>query len=43
MEQIDIKSYTGIYHVYFSNIIDYGKIVRDGDILVIDRIVADLY
>lgn len=43
MEQIAIKSYTGIYHVYFCDRVDYKSIVKDGDILIVDRIVADLY
>ena len=42
-KRIEIKSYTGTYYAYFCNEINYGNIIRDGDIIIVDRIVAGLY
>lgn len=38
-----IKSFYGDYFVHFTEEIDYNNIVKDGDIVVIDQVVYDLY
>ena len=43
MEQIDIQSYTGIYSVYFCDEVIFEDILREGDIVVCDRTVFQLY
>ncbi len=39
MDSMTIKSFYGDYQVHFNDSIDYGIIVKSGDIVVIDRIV----
>ncbi len=43
MESMRIKSFYGDYTVHFDDVVDYESIVKPGDIVVIDRIVYDLY
>lgn len=43
MEKMDIRSHNGIYSVYFVENPDYSAILRDGDIVIIDRKVFQLY
>ncbi len=43
MENMKIKSLYGDYMVHFDDSIDYKTVVKPGDIVVIDRIVYDLY
>ena len=43
MERIDIQSYTGTYSALFCSEIDFESIVREGDIIVIDKNVSELY
>lgn len=43
VDSMTIKSFYGDYKVHFGDRIDYSKVVKDGDIVVVDRKVYDNY
>ncbi len=43
MEQIAIKSYTGVYSVYFCDEVNFDEVLLEGDIAVCDSVVFKLY